>query len=336
MTEERDLPAQGTAEPIAAPTFDEQVAGLSDLLEDPATDHPEEKREPAAEETEDDPLALAEDVDEATDTTVEDGPEDAEIKGGRFAPDTAKVQFNGETITIRDLKSHVDKRVKDFQRGFTEKTTALKARESEVDQYVQSLSERRDYLEWYAGQYVPKQPEPFKGNAATDPVGWGIWQQQQQAWVDHVTAYQAFQQQKEADNQRKTGETQAQARERIARESEALRTAIPALKDPAKAKALWETLTTGAVKNYGFTEEEAGGISDHRMVLVLRDALAYRQLKAKAPQVREEVTKRPVAPAARRQDPRAQGNRDRVARSERLRQTGSMEDAIAALQDLPL
>ena len=120
----------GSPEPVATtpPTQESLVEDISNLLEPPETDQPEEHEEAAAAPKPEDDLGFdAEDVEtpDETDTTEEvDGPE-GEVKGGRFAPDSAKVQFNGQTISIADLKGHVDKRVRDFQRGFTEKTQAL-------------------------------------------------------------------------------------------------------------------------------------------------------------------------------------------------------------------
>jgi hypothetical protein len=326
--------------PAPLPTEDSLIEDISDLLDDsPASANPVEGPEEAAAQPEDDdPLGLgAEDVENTDDTDTADeadGP-DGEVKGGRFAPDSAKVQFNGQTISIADLKDHVDKRVRDFQRGFTEKTQAAAAREAEVNQYAQSLDESREYIAWYAEQFIPKQPEPFKGDARTDPQGFLEWQQDVAQWQTHVQAWQKFQADKEAEGQRKAGETQKQMQERHAREAEALFKAIPVLKDPAKGKQVWDNIVSGATQ-LGFTAEEVNGIRDHRMILALRKAIAYDRIKASAPKVQQEVTKRPVVNNARRAAPNAAQNREKQARTERLRNSGSFEDGVAALQDFDL
>src|SRR5690349_21572008 len=121
-----NLSATAETEVTTPKSYDEQVSGLSNLLSDPETDPATVETDEPAAPVDDDPDGLkeivAEDVEEPTDDTDDpDGPS-AEVKGGRFAPDSAKVKLDsGETITIADLKGRVDKRVKEFQRDYTEK-----------------------------------------------------------------------------------------------------------------------------------------------------------------------------------------------------------------------
>lgn len=328
-------------------TYDEQVEDLSNLLGDPETDLPEGDQDeaaaaPEATEEEVDPLFAepddAEDV-EAEGATDPDGSDEPEIKGGRFAPDSAKVTLDdGTVITVADLK-----RNNLFQRDYTKKTTDLKAQEtevlalrSEVDQYAQSLNQSRDYLAWYAENFLPKEPQPFTGDAVRDPVAYMQWQQQRDAWAAHQQAYQTFQQQKDQEAQRKAGETQKQAQARLQRERDALLKAIPALRDPLKGQEAWNTLSRGAAEHYGFSAAEVNGLEDHRFAVVLRDALAYRRIKAAAPKVQEKVRQPPPVRPGKRAAPDVGGSKERQGRTERLRTTGSFEDGVAALQDFDL
>ena len=328
------------AEPVALPTpptEDQLVEDISNLLDDPTPDPVEDEPDEAAAppEEDDDPLGLGaedvEDPDEPETTEDEDGP-DAEIKGGRFAPDNAKLKLdNGETITVRELKDRVEKRVRDFQRGWTEKTQALSARETEVNQYAQSLEQTREYLTWYAEQHLPKQP-----TAPTDPndfVAWHNYRLEVDKWNEHVQAYQKFQADKAADSERKAGETQQEKATRLKRESEALFKALPVLKDPVKGAAAWNAIVAGAGQ-YGFTPEEVNAFEDHRFALVIRDALGYRRVKAAAPKVQDQVTKKPAVRDGRRAPPNAAATREKQARTERLRNTGSLEDFVAASSHL--
>lgn len=328
-------------------TYEDQVEGLSELLEDPATDLPDESEDGEAATTEpadvedDDPLGLeieAEDVGEA-DAEDPDGSDEPEIKGGRFAPDSAKVTLDdGSVITVADLK-----RNNLFQRDYTKKTTELKAREtevetlkSEVSQQAQSLDQFREYAAWYAEQFLPKQPEPFKGNRINDPMGYLEWSQKNDEWQAHVQAYNAFQQQGQIAQQQKAGETQKQAEARLATERNALLKAIPVLKDPVKGKQTWDAIVSGAAEHYGITAEEVNTVGDHRMLVALRDALAYRRIKAQAPKVQAQVAAKPAMKPGKRTAPQAAISKERQARSERLRQTGRFDDAVAALSDFDL
>jgi hypothetical protein len=328
-------------------TFDENVEDISKLLSDPVTDPAEDAEEEAAAATEpeavedDDPLGLdveAEDVGEA-DEEEPDGSEESEIKGGRFAPDTAKVTLDdGSVITVADLK-----RNNLFQRDYTKKTTELKAKEtevealkSEVSQQAQSLAQFRDYAAWYAEQNLPKQPAPFTGNRIADPMGYLEWSQKNDEWLAHVEAYNQFQAHKQAEEQSKAGETQKQAEARLARERDALLKAIPVLKDPVKGKQTWEAIVAGAQSEYGITAEEVNTVGDHRMLVALRDALAYRRIKAKAPQVQAQVAAKPAMKPGKRAPTNAGPSKERAARSEQLRKTGSIDDAVALLSSFNL
>lgn len=335
-------------------SYDDQVAGLADLLDDhldddPVSDapaHEEAADAPTAaaepEQTdEDDPLGLnadAEDVGEA-DADETDGSDEPEIKGGRFAPDTAKVTLeDGTVITVADLK-----RNNLFQRDYTKKTTELKAEREAFEtertsfsQQAQSLEQFREYAAWYAEQHLPKQPEPFKGDPTSDPMGYMQWQHRQNEWLTHVQAYQAFQQQKTQQESARQTETAEQAKQRLMRERDALLKAIPVLKDPSRGRQVWDNIVSGASEHYGITAEEVGAVADHRMLVALRDALAYRALKAKAPQTKADVAQKPAMKPGKRNAPQAAVTRERQDRTERLRKTGRMDAAVASLMDLDL
>jgi hypothetical protein len=331
------------AEPVAVPSpqsEEELISDISNLLDDPSPDPVEEPEEAAAAPAEDDdPLGLgAEDVD--ADATAEAGDEsdEPEIKGGRFAPDSAKVTLDDGTVTtIAELK-----RGTLFQRDYTKKTQELskeketfEAERQQVSQYAQQLDQSREYLTWYAEQFLPKQPGPFTGDARQDPQAFIEWQQDVAKWQTHAQAWQQFQQSKQDEEQRKSGETQKQMQERHKREAEALFKAIPVLKDPAKGKQVWDNIVSGATQ-LGFTAEEVNGITDHRMILALRKAIAYDRIKSSAPKVQQEVTKRPVVNNGRRAPANQQVQREKQARTERLRSDPSFENGVAALMDFDL
>lgn len=343
---DNNLSAPAEPDVTTPQTYDEQVEDLSNLLDDPATDPVEDDQDEAAAtadpvEEEVDPLFADDDAEDVgtEDADDPDGSEEPEIKGGRFAPDTAKVTLDdGSVITVAELK-----RNNLYQRGFTEKTTAL-ARDREtfeterqqVTEYAQSLNQSREYLAWYAETHLPKDPGRFAGDPVRDPVAYMQWQQQRDTWLEHQQAYQAFQQQKADDDQRKTGETQKQTNDRLKRETDALLSKIPVLKDPVKGPEAWNTLVRGAIEHYGYTADEINTMSDHRIALMARDALAYRRIKAAAPKVQEKVRQpAPVRPG-KRAAPDAREQQGRKVRSERLRNSGSFDDGVASLLDLDL
>ena len=321
-------------------TFDEHVEDLTKTLQDdPLIADPVEasaEETPAAEETpDDDPLGLdAEDV--AADAADEPDESEAEIKGGRFAPDTAKVTLDdGSVTTIAELK-----RGTLFQRDYTQKTQALseerktfEAERQQVSQYVQQVEQLREYASWYAETYLPKKPEPFTGDRMNDPMGYLQWSQKNDEWQAHAQAYQQFLQQKATADEQKKGETDKQFQERRLREAEALGKAIPVFKDPAKADAAWNAMVTGAA-DYGFSREDLEGVVDHRQLVILRDALAYRKLKAKAPQAPVEAARRPPVREGRRAPADQQQTRQKQNLTERLNKPGNFDAGVELLRNL--
>ncbi len=335
---DNNLPASAGPDVTLPPSEEELISDISNLLEPPETDQHEEPEEPAATPEEDDPLGLdAEDVDADTAETGDES-EEPEIKGGRFAPDSAKVTLDdGSVTTIAELK-----RGTLFQRDYTKKTQELseernsfEAERQQVSQYAQQLDQNREYLAWYAEQFLPKQPQPFAGDARTDPQGFLEWQQDVAKWQAHAQAWQQFQQSKADEGQRQAGETQKQAQERRAKEAKLLLDAIPVLKDPKKGKQVWDNIVAGAGQHYGLTPDDVGNLQSHKAILILRDALAYRRTKESAKTVQAEVRK-PVIRDGRRAPATQQVTREKQARTERLRKDPSFQNGVAALMDFDL
>jgi hypothetical protein len=333
----RDLPT-GTAEaPDTAKSYDEAVEDISNLLGDPDEDPAEddEEKAKAGPDDSDEESDGAEDV-ETDDAEDPDGSE-PEVKGGRFAPDSAKVTLeDGTVITVAELK-----RNNLFQRDYTKKTTehseAVKAFEAErqqVSQYAQSLSQFREYAAWFAENHMPKRPEPFAGNAMSDPAGYLTWSQQETQWQRMQDAYNQFQLQKQAEDQNKTQESQIKGQQRLRTEAAKLADKFPVLNNPEKRTAFWSRLEAGAEKYFGITADEVRSVGDHRMIVALHAAVRMKQVAEKAPQVKDELKKRPQA--GKRLEPQAQGKRDQQARTERLRREGTFEAGVSALESFNL
>jgi len=334
MTENGDLPEPGTAVDTTPQTYDEQVEGLADLLDDPETPDLKEGDQDHEAATDDPEGEVAEDAEDVDGEQAEDGPQD-DYAGGRFAADNAKVKLeDGTVISVADLK-----RNNLFQRDYTVKTTELAekrkqidSRASEVDQLAQSLNQQREYVLWFAENYLPKQPNPSE--MQTDPMG---YLQRKEAWEQAQSVLNYFSQNKEAETRQKEEMTTKERAERARGEFAQLVEKAPELRDHAKRTSFFETAVKGAAEHYGFSESDIRQIEDHRMVLALRDALAYRRLKSKAPEVSKQVQKRPaMATGGKRAAPGIKDVRARQDRSERLRRDGSFEAGVASLMDLDL
>ena len=73
---------------------------------------------------------------------------------------------------------------------------------------------------------------------------------------------------------------------------------------------------------------------DHRLLLVLRDAVAYRKLQAVKPKVENRITEvvTPVAPGAA--GTQSAPKTELTKAKERVRQTGSIDDMAAAVKHM--
>ena len=140
-------------------------------------------------------------------------------------------------------------------------------------------------------------------------------------------AQQAAQQLQQIAEQR-----EAQRRQHEAQEREKLKAAWPELlEDGAKQEAFIKQ----ANEHFGLSPEEIRGINDHRHFLILRDAIGYREMKAKAPDVRAKAKApkpKPVKPGPRKTH-KDRKQADLTEQRKRLRKTGRPEDAAALLME---
>lgn len=108
--------------------------------------------------------------------------------------------------------------------------------------------------------------------------------------------------------------------------------ADPDFGDPTKGPELSKALTTFA-KDRGFSEEELNGVADHRLVLLLRDAMRYQEQQKKAPAIKTKLEKVITSSApggSKANSPRPTKGQQAMTR---LRESGRVEDAAAALMD---
>jgi hypothetical protein len=75
---------------------------------------------------------------------------------------------------------------------------------------------------------------------------------------------------------------------------------------------------------------------DHRVYRIFRDLTAYRKARNRIPAVKENIQSKPVLTGKRRMDPKEKSSRERQARNEQLRKTGSFDAGVGALMDLDL
>lgn len=196
------------------------------------------------------------------------------------------IEFDGKTLEIPKgtppaLVEAVQKLGNDLKADYTRKTQAVAADRSAIEsakqqtmQTFQALQQTQAALAQMAQAIIP--PEPDLSLAQSDPHQFLLQKTQherQMRQFDQLTQQgQALKAQQEAlmAEQRQTYQ---------AAEADALFKAIPNLTQPEKLAA-FRTKVTAAGAVYGFKPEEITALTDHRMILALRD-LAKLQDQAK-------------------------------------------------------
>lgn len=341
MSETNPAPAAGSDEALS---FEDGADAITGLLADPETDlqtedqGQDEEAETEAETVEGEEPETEEATDEAADekTDEEDGPE--EVTAGKFAADAANVRLkDGTVISVQDLKRGFLSQ-QSFTRGTQENAKereTLAATKAEVEQYARSLQEQRDLILQVAQQSLPQAPDRSlldRNSPNFDPITFAALKAE---YDDRMGVINSLHNASKADQDRAAKEQAAQDGIKREQEKQRLLEAMPDLVKPEVQKKFWaESVET--MEEYGFSQEEMNNTIDHRVYRIFRDLTAYRKARSRIPAVKEAIQKTPVLTSKRRMDPKEKTSRDRQARTETLRKTGSFEAGVGALMDLDL
>lgn len=333
-----DLP-EGTADD-ASLSFDEGVDAISNLFNGPertseekveatneAEEETDEPQEGEAEESEADP-------DEEVKQDEEQPDPDTEAAAGRFVSGDAKFRLaDGTVISVAELA-----RNNLYQQDYTRKTQEhseavrdFEAKREKVGEIALSLAQQRDFLLSAAQHFLPQPPD--RSLMQSDPIG---YMQAKAEYDERMALVSQLHQQRQAEQGRMTQEQQETEAQHRAKEAERLFEAIPEFRDRKVYGQFWSDAVE-AMAEYGYSSEELDGAVDHRQYLIMRDLVKYRKALKAAPKVKQDIQQKPaLIKGGKRMDPKAKISRDRQARSERLRSTGTFEAGIAALMDLDL
>lgn len=275
-------------------------------------------------------------VDDDDDEDSEDYDEDDEDDEG----DADQDETSAKTFTVKvDGKEH-EVTLEDLKRGYSGQQYVQKGmqdaaqQKKEVEQLQQTLlSERQQVtqlLQMAQSGGLPQRPTPPNPQLAqTDPIGYmqaeAAYREQATKYNQRIKQFQAVQQkQAEADN--------AQKAEMVKSEAQKLIAARPDFGDRVKAKKIREKLASEG-GHYGFSPEEISGVTDHRAIMILQDAIAYREIKAGKTQALEKSkgAKPVIKPGAKKDSSRKTSALKR--QRSRLKKTGSVDDALGLIMN---
>ena len=330
----------GSDEPLSE---DDGASAIADILTDPpeTVDLSQEDQEEKADETQkaDGEQPEADGKAEADETTAEkeqDGPEGYD--SGKFAADAAKVRLkDGTVISVQDLKRGYLSQ-QSFTRGTQENARereTLASQKSEIETYARTLQAQRDFLLQASQQFLPQPPdETLLDNQSPnfDPLR---YMAAKADYEKKVGALQQLQQMSQAEMARTSQEQQRQKEQMRSREAKLLLESMPELGKPDVYKKFWND-TVETMAEYGFSEEELNESIDHRTYKIFRDLAAYRRARKNLPAVKEAVQSKPVLTGKKRMEPQEKSSREKQARQEQLRKTGTFDAGVNALMDLDL
>jgi hypothetical protein len=134
------------------------------------------------------------------------------------------------------------------------------------------------------------------------------------------------------EQQQAQAKAQADAKAKFDEEFKLLQAKIPEWSDTTK-RSKDKAEIVEVLKDYGITQQEFESLVDHRQLLVVRDAVKWRQLQKSKPAVLNKVKAAPklLKPGTTQSRAAKDAVADQADRA-KLRQTGKVRDAVPALK----
>ena len=235
----------------------------------------------------------------------------------------------------KDVEVAEDELLKGYsrQQDYTKKTMEVAAQRQQLDQAANQMQQERNQyqaqlqqLTQALGQQLSNQPD-WNALLENDPIE---YLKQQHLFQERQVAYQKASQE-QARTQEQTQIEQAKyMQQMLFTEREQLLANLPSWSDTAKASTEQAAISKHLIER-GFSKEQVAQITDHKTVILAREAMLYRQMVAKA----KETTKKVEALPPRMQKPGAPRATDgRTADMQALKKSGSVADATAMFEKL--
>jgi len=359
------MPEESTA------TSDDIVSGIEAALFAPT--EPEEETSQTPEETETTEEGVEEteekqeeteaeeeesDEEDETSSSEEDDEDGLELTGDEFATmlgiDSKNLVINEDgSIALRTKAGEeeenvtIDALIKSYQtdKHVTQKSQAVseaqKAFEQERIDYVNQATER---LNQAAGlvQVLEKQmlgdiqSVDWEQLRINDPAEYAARRQElsdKQSSIDQMKGQ--LQQGVKSITAEQQQEMDAKRNQLLEAEGEKLLAAIPEWNNPDVASSEKSAIGEFMVKKYGFTDKDIEAITDHRAILIVRDAMKYQESKSKVSVAEKKVRKLPkISRPGKNKKQTTKDSKVKATRRVRLKESGSVDDAAALLYDI--
>ena len=282
------------------------------------------KTEPVAEEVSKSETEEAKPEAESSETQTEtEQTEEQEIQ----KPSLHRVKVQGQEleVSLDELKSGYSR-----DSDYRQKTHALAEERRMLDEQKTSLSQSNDgklkeltdligAAESYIGQ---SSKEDLQKMYEEDPT--------QAAKID----FQQRQQRESFNNLKQQAEVVKlqQYNKYLDEQKRLAATKIPEYSDPVKG-VTFKNQMKNTLSEYGFNDQEIGSLADHRFLMVLKDAMEYKNLKSK-PVTNKKVTTAPKV--VKSGTPKMEDSRRAAVKQKigRLRRSGKINDAQSAILEI--
>lgn len=306
---------------IVEPTQDAESEAVEEIVEDEdvieASD--DEYEEDDATEYTDEVEAVEDDSEETLfDVTIDGKPE-------RWTLSQLKQSAAGQGYIQQKMRENAEA-AKQVQ-AEVQQLEAAKAQLAQQQEAVLNM-----YNQMQQGEFTQPTP-PSKELLESDPIG---YMQQKEAYEAEMTEYNAKVQQMQQMQQQRAQQSEAQKAAHRQEQMQLLQQRIPDFADPQKYEKAAQDMLRGGTEFYGVPQEALMQLTDAVEIEILYDAVRYRRLQANRKNVDAKAKQaKPVvkAGAKRTQDGQAV---TRKKAQDRLRKSGSIQDAMNLIIDSKL
>lgn len=252
----------------------------------------------------------------------------------------ARVKVAGEErdVTLKELRDGYQMEA-DYRKKTSELAEHRKAFEAERDRVANDINTRFHEAQQISGMLENQlmaeyQSVNWNELRATNPAEFAALKQEYNERYNHIQNVKANVAQNLQAQQNELSEKQAQEiKSMLTAEGEKLQAAIPEFKDVAKAKELKGQLRT-YLQTYGYNDQEISNVYDHRHVLILKDAMAYRAMQSKKPEQLKKIVNLPKMLKPGSAKSKADVKNERVSQKlAKLRKSGNTHDLASILME---
>ena len=312
-------------------SIEDAVESIVAPSEEPTEEVTAQETEEISAETETEEVEEEEEVIEASDSDDEDLIDEPSQEEPNVEFYSVKVDGQEAQVTLDDLKQGYSGQ-KYVQQGMQD--VANKRKEAE-DVYTALNNERQQMAELYQslqnGGLAQPPEKPTKELFDADPIG---YMKENLEYEEKKGAYDNQMAQLQQVSQQNSEASQNARQAYLQEQMQILQKEIPEFADTKKAGKLKDQLVSVGSNYYGYSNDEISNITDARAIKVLNDAMKYQDIisgKTKA-KVKTQSARPVLKPGAKKTAmPNA---KIRSRQKAKLRETGSMEDAIGLITNV--